>query len=125
MNSSSILEPFVRMYNLTGAQKYLDFASYIVDTGFIEGDNVIQLAYEGVLKPYEYPVTKAYETMSCFEGLLEYYRVTGDERHLIAVKNFVQGVMETDVTVIGCCGCTHELFDVCKVTAYGICNEHK
>ncbi len=111
MNSSSILEPFVRMYNLTGAQKYLDFATYIVDTGFIEGDNVIQLAYEGVLKPYEYPVTKAYETMSCFEGLLEYYRVTGDERHLIAVKNFVQGVMETDVTVIGCCGCTHELFD--------------
>ena len=31
MNSSSLLEPIVRLYNLTGEIKYLHFATYIVD----------------------------------------------------------------------------------------------
>ena len=61
--------------------------------------------------PYQYPVTKAYEMTSCFEGLLEYYRIMGDEKHKTAVINFANRVLETDFTVIGCCGCTHELFD--------------
>ena len=33
MNSCSILEPFVRLYNLTGKHKYLDFATYLVKSG--------------------------------------------------------------------------------------------
>ena len=37
MNSSSILEPFVRLYTLTGAQRYLDFARYIIENGGVEG----------------------------------------------------------------------------------------
>ena len=111
MNSSSILEPVVRLYNITGEQKYLDFASYIVETGAIADGNLFELAYEGRLYPYQYPVTKAYEMMSCFEGLLEYYRATKIEKWRIAAENFVRLVMESDVTVIGCAGCTHELFD--------------
>ena len=49
--------------------------------------------------------------MSCFEGALEYYRVTGNEKYKICVENFARLVMETDVSIIGCCGCEHELFD--------------
>ena len=49
--------------------------------------------------------------MSCFEGVLEYYKVVKDEKLLTAVKNFVDMVEETDFTIIGSCGCTHELFD--------------
>ena len=37
VNSSSILEPFVRLYNLTGQQRFLNFATYIVDNGGGEG----------------------------------------------------------------------------------------
>lgn len=33
LNSSSILEPVVRLYNLTGEKRYFDFAEYIVKTG--------------------------------------------------------------------------------------------
>ena len=49
--------------------------------------------------------------MSCFEGLLEYYRITGKEWQREAVIRFADRILESDFTVIGCCGCTHELFD--------------
>lgn len=111
LNSVSILEPIVRLYHLTGEKKYFDFASYLVSTGAIDGENLFELAYEDKLYPYQYPVTKAYEMMSCFEGLLEYARVTGEQKYLDAVVRFAHRVIESDVTVIGSCGCTHELFD--------------
>lgn len=111
LNSSSILEPIVRLYSLTGEQKYLDFASYIVDCGFTDVQDFISLAYKKELRPYQYPVTKAYEMTSCFMGLLEYYRITGKEKHRTAILNFADCVLEDDFTVIGSAGCTHELFD--------------
>ena len=111
LNASSVLEPMVRLYNLTGEQRYLDFASYIVARGGTSVANVFQLAWEDKLDPYQYPVTKAYEMMSCFEGLLEYYRVTGIEKWRDAVVRFARRVYKSDITVIGCAGCTHELFD--------------
>ena len=111
LNSSSILEPFVRLYTLTGEQRYFDFATYIVENGATDVENIFELAYQDELYPYQYPVTKAYEMTSCFEGLLEYYRVTGIEKYRTAVINFANRVLESDFTIIGCCGCTHELFD--------------
>lgn len=111
LNSSSLLEPIVRLYSLTKEQRYLDFATYIVDCGGTSLENIFALAYEDDFYPYQYPATKAYEMTSCFEGLLEYYRVVGKEEHKIAVVNFANKILESDFTVIGCCGCTHELFD--------------
>ncbi|MBQ1962517.1 MAG: glycoside hydrolase family 127 protein [Clostridia bacterium] len=111
LNSSSILEPIVRLYSLTGEQSYLDFATYIVGTGATDVINIFELAYENDAAPYQYPVTKAYEMTSCFEGLLEYYRITGEEKYRTAVINFANQILATDFTVIGSCGCTHELFD--------------
>ena len=111
LNASSVLEPIVRLYNLTGEQKYLDFAAYIVSEGCTDVGNIFELAYENIADPYQYPITKAYEMMSCFEGLLEYYKVTGIEKHRIAVINFARRVAKSDITVIGTAGCTHELFD--------------
>lgn len=111
LNSSSILEPVVRLYNMTGEKKYLDFADYIVSLGGIQSANIFELAYEDRLDPWQYPVTKAYEMMSCFEGLLEYARATGDEKWSRAVVNFTRRVLDSDITIIGSAGCTHELFD--------------
>ena len=56
-------------------------------------------------------MTKAYEMTSCFEGLLEYYRITGIEKYRTSIINFADKILESDFTIIGCCGCTHELFD--------------
>lgn len=111
MNSCSILEPFVKLYELTGEQRYLDFSEYIISTGFSKDQDIISLCKTKEKRPFEFNHTKAYEMMSCFEGLLEYYKVKGDEENLKAVVNFVDMVLESDYTIIGCSGCTHELFD--------------
>ncbi len=111
INSSSILEPVVRLYKLTGRQKYLDFAKYIIDEGGADGINIFELAYENKLYPYQYGVPKAYELTSCFEGLLEYYLVTGIEKYKIAVINFAKAMLQSDISIIGCSGITHEMLD--------------
>lgn len=111
VNSCSILEPMVDLYTFTGEQRYLDFARYILSTGGCKDGDLIALALAGEVMPYQYPEVKAYETMSFFEGVLAYYQVTGEREYLDVVQRFVEAVAETDITVIGCSGCTHELFD--------------
>ena len=111
LNSCSILEPMVKLYSLTGEKRYLDFAEYIISTGFCKDENVLLCSLKKEKFPYEFKQVKAYEMMSCFEGLLEYYKLTGNPDHLKAVVHFTDMVLETDYTVIGSCGCTHELFD--------------
>lgn len=111
LNSCSILEPIVRLYSITKKARFLSFAEYIVNSGGTDIVNIFDLAYADELYPYQYPVTKAYEMTSCFEGLLEYYRITGEEKYKISIINYANKILESDFTVIGCCGCTHELFD--------------
>lgn len=114
LNSSSILEPMVRLHTLTGEARYLDFASYIVEIGGAEGINVFELALEGRLMPYQYGVAKAYEMISCFEGLLAYYKATGIEKYKTAVLNYAEALLDSEISIIGCCGVTHELLDHTK-----------
>lgn len=110
-NAASILEPIVRLYSLTEEKQYLDFATYLVDAGVLDVANLYRLAYENQFKPYQYPVTKAYEVISCFEGLLEYYRITGEPWQKTAVVNFGNMLLENEFTVTGSGGCTFEFFD--------------
>lgn len=123
LNSSSLLEPVVRLYSITRNKNYLDFAGYIVECGGTDVANIFELAYENKLFPFQYPVTKAYEMMSCFEGLLEYYRVTGVEKYKLSVIRFANKILESDFTIIGSCGCTHELFDHSTVRQANTNNE--
>lgn len=111
VNSSSVMEPMVRLYCLTGEQKYLDFVAYVIDEGGADGVNIFEMALQNEKMPYQYSVSKAYEVMSCFEGIVEYYLVTGDEKYKKMAIQFGEAVLKTEVTVIGSCGCTHELFD--------------
>ena len=71
----------------------------------------IKCVEDDKLLPYQYPVTKAYEMMSFFEALLDYYDVTGEERYLKIFTSFIEKVRDSEITVIGCAGCTDELFD--------------
>lgn len=120
VNSCSILEPTVELYKMTKCEKYLDFAQYIISTGGSSDCNLVSLASDNKIMPYQYPVTKAYEIMSFFEGLVAYYEVTKERKYLDAADKFYEAVAKSDITIIGCAGCTHELFDhsVAKQTEY-------
>lgn len=111
LNSATIAEPIFELYKKTQVEKYLDFGKYILSTGGAKTDNLLKIAYEDKKNPYEYPVTKAYEMMSFFEGALSYYEISKDPYYLTVVQNFVKKVQTTDVTIIGCSGCTDEFFD--------------
>lgn len=111
VNSCTILEPMLELYRETGEKRYFEFAKYIISTGGSSDCNFLELALENKLMPYQYPVVKAYETMSYFEGLLAYYEITGEKKFFTAVDNFIEAVAKSDLTIIGCSGCTHELFD--------------
>lgn len=111
VNSCSILEAIVWLYKQTKNERYLEFARYIVGTGGCADGDLIALSLQNRKKPHEYPVVKAYEVMSFFSGVLEYYTVCRERKYLRAVENFVRAVRENEITAIGCAGCTHELFD--------------
>ncbi len=111
VNSCSILEPFVELYKLTKIEKYLQFAKYIIDGGGCADGNLLDSVAKDGVYPYQYPVVKAYETISFFEGLLAYYEVTGEEKYCNLVKKFVEDAYETERTVIGGIGGREELFD--------------
>ena len=111
MNSCSILGAFVKLYRITNSAKYLDFAKYIVESGMAKDFDLIKACEDDGLYPYKFKYTKAYEMTSCINGILEYYKVTGEKRYLDVAIEFVDKVLESDYTMIGCSGCTEENFD--------------
>ena len=112
MPSSSILEPMVLLYRHTDEKRYLDFAKYIVDQWeTVDGPKLISKAAEGVAVADRFPKPlnwwswdngqKAYEMMSCYEGLLELYRITGEPTYLKSAEMAVQNIIETEINVAG------------------------
>lgn len=109
-NSSSILDAFLQLYKLTGDKKYLTFSEYIISCGGSSNGSLITCVEEGKLKPHEFPVTKAYEMMSFFEGLLTYYEITGEKHYFDVVVKFFELINKYEQTIVGSMGYTHELF---------------
>jgi DUF1680 family protein len=103
IESSTILEPIMRLYKRTGDERYLEFARYIVET---EGGALHHRIFEEVLSGSDpvdvggvYP--KGYEMLSLFEGLTEYYRATGNEKWRTASVLLFHKVIEKEITLIG------------------------
>lgn len=112
MPSSSILEPMVLLYKHTGEARYLDFAKYIAAQWETpDGPQLISKALDGVnvSERFTFPKVwwgwdngqKAYEMMSCYEGLLELYRLTGEPSYLKSAEMAVQNIIDTEINVAG------------------------
>jgi uncharacterized protein len=104
--ASSILEPMARLYQRTGEKRYLDFADSIISNWSKPGkfsDTGPQLIENGLsgTPPTQISSRKAYEMMSCFEGLCEMYRVTGNRKYLDAAVNFAKTLLRTEIMVHG------------------------
>ena len=115
MAASSILEPMVLLYRKTGYERYLDFARYIVRRwGEPGGPDLVGKALRGVpvYDMFAHPdpkgkgygsggQSKAYEMMSCYEGLAELHRLTGNPSYLQALKLVSADIRDHEITVIG------------------------
>jgi len=105
IESSSLLEPVMRLYMITGKKEYLDFATYIVENGGGKGKDMFEAVRSGA-PMYEVgaPYPKAYEMTSMWEGLVDYCRVTGDPLAKEAVLKFFSSVKDNEITIIGNAG---------------------
>src|SRR5674476_750664 len=112
MPSSSILEPMVYLYRRSGKKKYLDFAKYIVEQWETpDGPKLISNALSGIPVSERFPHPdvwwsyengqKAYEMMSCYDGLLELYRTTGEPTYLKAVEMAVADIIKSEINIAG------------------------
>ena len=115
MPSCSALEPVVWLYKRTKEPRYLDFASFIVDQLCTrkDGPQLVRLADTPVAdrrfgevpkwNPWhpEVQLTKAYEMMSCYQGLLEYFEATGEKAYLEAAVKTAESIRATEINLAG------------------------
>jgi len=114
MASSSVLEPIMFLYQRTGDARYLDFAKYIVAQMETDaGSRLISKAGTPVANRFPHTMTiheqwygpkngqKAYEMMSCYEGLLELYKATNDPLYLSAVEKTAKSIIDTEINIAG------------------------
>ncbi len=78
MAASSVLEPMVTLYRLTGEQRYLDFCWYIVHSWDQPNGPKLLASLSLTGSVFKTANAKAYEMMSDLVGVLELYKVTGD-----------------------------------------------
>ena len=109
--NSSIIEPMALLYQRTGDRKYLAFAQSIIaqwnapSSVAPQGIHLLEQALAGA-PPFK---NHAYAIMSCFEGICELYRATGDRQYLDAAVRFGQSVRQHERMVVGSAS-NHELF---------------
>ncbi len=101
MAPTSVLEPMVLLYRLTGEPRYLDFCKYILRSWEQpNGPHIVStLLKTGHVA--EVGDAKAYEMLSCLNGALEFYRVTGDKQILKACLNAWQDIMDHHLYLTG------------------------
>lgn len=112
MPPMSILEPVVFMYEETKNERYLDFAKYIAEASeSADGPQLIRKA--DVPVAFRFPLQpgdtwwsiengqKGYEMMSCYVGLLELYKVTGETAYMQAAEKTWQHISEEEINVAG------------------------
>lgn len=113
MPSCSVLEPIVGLYVRTGRKPYLDFATYVFSQleDPADGAKLISRALAGVDVAARTPPPKdwygwengqkAYEMMSCYQGLVDYSFATGDRRGLDAAVAAVRNIAATEINIAG------------------------
>ena len=105
--SMSVLKPLMLLYAATKETRYLDFARGIVSDWKRDGNPVPNLISNSFSdKPIHawYPDpdrwAKAYEMMSCLEGLIEWSAQTGDVEALEAVKRIVAKIEKDEMNAL-------------------------
>lgn len=123
LGACSVLEPVVWLYKRTGEKRYLELADVIVKelTEYPDGPNLVKQASVPLAKRViaELPayteslrnqswfgnyvnwLRKAYEQMSCYQGLLEYWEVTRRNEYLDATLATARDALANEINIVG------------------------
>lgn len=112
MAATSVLEPICLLYARTKEARYLAFAQEIVRQWELpDGPQLLSKAVNDVDVAKRFPKPKnwwsyeqgqkAYEMMSCYEGLLELYRITGKPEYRQAVEQVWHNIQRTEMNLVG------------------------
>ncbi len=127
--ATSILEPLCLLHRVTGEARILALAQRITEEwAKPEGPDLLGWAEDpgrrpDRLKPVPAAIwwenwfewgngAKAYEMLSCIEGLCELHRETGDPRMLRAALNLSEAIVRDEIAVTGS-GSEHECWGGC------------
>jgi hypothetical protein len=118
----SVLEPMVLLYRLTGEPRYLDFAKYVLRAyEQPNGPKIVSRLLE-LKRVDKVGNGKAYEMLSCINGILEVYRTTGDPKLLEACRNAWQDIVDKRLYITGAASygeIFHDDFDLPNANAVG------
>lgn len=122
MAPTSVMEPMVLLYRLTGETRYLDFCKYILRSW--ERPNGAKIISTLLTEKRVDKVGngKAYEMLSCINGALEYYRTVGDPKILEACLNAWQDIVDHRLYLTGTASYReffHDDFDLPNVSNVG------
>lgn len=112
MASTSILGALISLFRATSDERYVQLAGHIVRRWSSSGGpQLIEKALAGVPVAERFPRPakwfswengeKAYEMMSCYEGLLELYRITGTRQYLDAAVKVFENILDTEILPAG------------------------
>jgi DUF1680 family protein len=108
--SSSILLPFVKLYQADGNPRYLAYAEYIVGRWGAQPNGQPDILHKGLKgtpihswfsDTDSYNWAKGYEFMSCVEGLVGLYQVTGKPDYLEAAGKIHAAIAKSERTPVG------------------------
>ena len=122
MASTSVLEPMMLLYRMTGETRYLDFCKYILRSWEEpDGPKIISTLLTSK-RVDQVGDAKAYEMLSCLNGALEFYRTIGDPKILEACLNAWQDIVDHRLYLTGTasyCEVFHGDFDFPNVNDVG------
>lgn len=118
MAATSVLDPMVELYKYTGENRYLDFCLYILNAWEQpNGPKIISsLLTTGMVT--KVGNGKAYEMLSNFVGMINLYRVTGDEKLLKSGLIAWQDIVKNRLYITGTTS-SHEYFQENEVLPAG------
>ena len=121
--SMSVLKPLLLLYRHTGESCYLDYANEIVSGWRRKGNPAPNLLVNAFSErnvadwygiPHEW--AKAYEFMSCLEGLVEYYRATGEQAVLDAVVRIWEKLWRDEANPVGTVAFFDHFYNAARMT---------
>jgi DUF1680 family protein len=122
MAPTSVLEPMVLLYRLTGEPRYLDFCKYILRAWEQPNGPKIISTLLTLKRVDKVGNGKAYEMLSCLNGALEFYRTVGDAQILQACLNAWQDIVDNRLYITGAASygeLFHDNYDLPNVNNVG------